>query len=482
MTFETLDPADWEQTRKLAHQMLDMALDHTRDVRDRPIWQDMPQDVRAGFETSAPQQGMPLKDVLDDVNARVMEYPMGNIHPRFWAWYMGAGNFTGAMADFLAAIQGSNLGGGNHAAALIDRQVVDWLREMIGLPEGSSGTLTSGGSVANMIGLTVARNVQSGIDMRQEGVAAMDRPMRYYGSEQMHSCHQKSLETIGLGNAALRRVPTLDDLTMDLDALARMVAQDREDGLNPACVIATAGTVNTGAVDDLNAIGAFCRQEGLWFHVDGCIGALIAIAPDNGWRVAGIEGADSVALDPHKWLHAPFEVGCALVRDHDAHHGTFTLTPEYLKPQTRGVAGAAFLHDYGLQTTRGFRALKVWMSLREHGVQKFGRLIDQDIEKAQYLTGLIEAQDNLTLMFPTSINIVCFRYDPGGLSAEALREINSEIMLHLQEEGTAVISDTTVRGSHCLRVAVNNHRTRTEDLDLLVAEILRLGQAMRPAA
>lgn len=482
MTFETLDPADWEQTRKLAHQMLDMALDHTRDVRDRPIWQDMPQDVRASFETPAPQQGLPLGDVLDDVNARLMAYPMGNIHPRFWAWYMGAGNFTGAMADFLAAVQGSNLGGGNHAAALIDRQVVDWLREMIGLPEGASGTLTSGGSVANMIGLTVARNVQSGIDMRQEGVAAMDRPMRYYGSEQMHSCHQKSLETIGLGNAALRRVPTRDDLTMDIDALARMVAQDREEGLNPACVIATAGAVNTGAVDDLTAIGAFCRKQGLWFHVDGCIGALIAIAPDNAWRVAGIEQADSVALDPHKWLHAPFEVGCALVRDHDAHHGTFTLTPEYLKPQTRGVAGAAFLHDYGIQTTRGFRALKVWMSLREHGVQKFGRLIDQDIEKARYLTGLIEAQDALKLMFPTSINIVCFRYDPGGLSAEALREINTEIMLHLQEEGTAVISDTTVRDTHCLRVAVNNHRTRTEDLDLLVSEVLRLGHALRAAA
>ncbi len=482
MTFETLDPADWEETRKLAHEMLDMALDHTRDVRDRSIWKDMPTAIRNGFETPAPQQGMPLDDLMDDVQSQVMQYPMGNIHPRFWGWYMGASNFTGAMADFLAAVQGSNLGGGNHAAALIDRQVVDWLREMIGLPEGASGTLVSGGSVANLIGLTVARNVKSGIDMREEGVAAMDRPMRYYGSDQMHSCHQKSLETLGLGNKALCRVPTRHNLTMDLEALARMVAQDRADGLNPACVIATAGTVNTGAIDDLSAIADFCRKEGLWFHVDGCIGALIAIAHDNRWRVSGIERADSVALDPHKWLHAPFEVGCALVRSHDAHHATFTLTPEYLEPQSRGVAGAAFLHDYGIQTSRGFRALKVWMSLKEHGIQKFGRLIDQDIEKARYLTSLIEAEDDLTLMFPTNINIVCFRYNPGGLNPETLRAINTEIMLCLQEEGTAVLSDTTVQGSHCLRVAVNNHRTQKQDLELLVSEVLRLGHNLRVAA
>ncbi|MDA7965821.1 pyridoxal-dependent decarboxylase, partial [Ruegeria sp.] len=270
MNFETLDPADWEETRRLAHAMLDMALDHTRDVRDRPIWQDMTSDIRNSFDTPAPQQGMPLADLMDDVGTRVMDYPMGNIHPRFWGWYMGASNFTGAMADFLAAVQGSNLGGGNHAAALIDRQVVDWLREMIGLPDGASGTLVSGGSVANMIGLTVARNAQSGIDMRQLGVAAMERPMRYYGSDQMHSCHQKSLETLGLGDQALRRVPTRDDLTMDIDALREMVAQDRDAGRNPACVIATAGTVNTGAIDDLTAIADFCAAEGLWFHVDGC--------------------------------------------------------------------------------------------------------------------------------------------------------------------------------------------------------------------
>ncbi len=346
---------------------------------------------------------------------------------------------------------------------------------MIGMPDGSSGTLVSGGSVANLIGLTVARNVMSGIDIRQEGVAAIPHPLRFYGSDQIHGCHQKAMETLGLGNQALIRIASKDDLTLDLDALSDQIDQDRANGLKPACVIATAGTVNTGAIDNLDVIADFCATHGLWFHVDGCIGALIAIAPENRHRVSGIERADSVALDPHKWLHAPFEVGCALLRSEGLHLDSFSLTPEYLKPQTRGVAAARFLHDYGIQTSRGFRALKVWMSLKEQGVEKFGRLIDQDIAKGHYLSNSIENNTKLELAFPTNINIVCFRFNPGGYSAANLKSINVEIMLRLQEQGIAVLSDTTVHGEHCLRAAINNHRTRLEDLDLLVREVDRLG-------
>ncbi len=356
--------------------------------------------------------------------------------------------------------------------------MVQWLREMTGLPERSSGTLVSGGSVANLIGLTVARNRHAGCDIREHGVGAMPAPLRFYGSDQMHSCHQKAMESLGLGNQALVRVPTKNDLTMDVEILSNLVAQHRAEELKPACVIATAGTVNTGAIDDLQSIADFCQKEDLSFHVDGCIGALLAIAPNNRWRVAGIERADSVALDPHKWLHAPFEVGCALVRDEAAHLATFSISPEYLKPATRGVAAAAFLHDYGIQTSRGFRALKVWMSLREHGVKKFGRLIDQDITKAAYLTKRIEQSGRLRLLCPTTINIVCFLYDPGNKSKDELKALNVEIMLRLQEEGTAVLSDTTIHGSHCLRAAINNHRTLPEDLDLLVEETLRVGDSL----
>lgn len=473
--FESLDPPNWENTRKQAYQIVDAAIDHTRDVRDRPVWSDIPEDVRSKFLTAVPEEPMPLGEILDEVKETVLKYPMGNIHPRFWAWYMGSSNFTGAMADFIAAVQGSNLGAGNHVASLIDKQVVSWFRSMIGLPSGSSGTLVSGGSVANLIGLTVARNAIADIDIREEGVAALSKPLRYYCSDQAHSCHQQAVETLGLGNKSLVRIPSQADLTMDLYALKKAVRADRANGLNPSCVIATAGTVNTGAIDDLAAIADFCEVEGLWFHIDGCIGALLAIARENRWRVAGIERADSVALDPHKWMHAPFEVGCALVRDKSTHLRTFSLTPEYLERTTRGLAAAEFLHDYGIQTSRGFRALKVWMSLKEHGLKKFGRLIDQDISKAQYLTRQIEKTRKIDLLFPTNLNIVCFRYDTGDQSEAELKATNTEIMLRLQEEGIAVVSDTTVKNKYCLRAAINNHRTQHNDLELLVSSILRIG-------
>ncbi len=472
---ETLDPADWETLRGLALRIVGDAVDYTRDMRDRPLWQDMPPEVRARFRRAVPQKGRPLADVYQDLVTNMLPYPMGNIHPRFWMWYMGASNFTGALGDFLAAILGSNLGGGDHAAAEIDKQVVNWMKEMMGYPATASGTLVSGGSMANLIGLTVARNQMSGIDMRELGVGALKAPMRFYGSDQIHSCHQIAVEAMGLGNQALRRVPSDRACRMDIAALRDAIIADRAAGLQPACVIATAGTVNTGAIDDLEAIADLCAEEGLWLHVDGCIGALLTIAPKGKALVRGIARADSIALDPHKWLHAPFEVGCALVRDADAHFGSFTVTPEYLKNAPRGIASGAWLHDFGLQTSRGFRALKVWMALEEHGVAKFGRLIEQDLGHARYLTERIEATNDLSICFPTEINIVCFRYDPSGLDEAALKKLNTEIMVRMQESGVAAISDTTVHSRHCLRAAINNHRTTRADLDILVDEFARQG-------
>jgi glutamate/tyrosine decarboxylase-like PLP-dependent enzyme len=479
---ETLDPDDWTGLRTLSHQIIDDAVDYLRDVRSRPVWRNMPADVTALFEQALPRSASPVEGIYHELAENVLPYPLGNVHPRFWSWYMGASNFTGALGDFLAAIQGSNLGGGNHAAALMDRQVVNWCKEMIGFPVSASGTLVSGGSMANIIGLTVARNAKAGIDVREHGVAAMERPLRFYGSDQIHSCHRKAMEALGMGNRALRCIPTDAELRIDLAALRVAIAEDRAAGFQPACVIATAGTVNTGAIDDLMALADLAAEENLWLHIDGCIGALIAIAPENANRVAGIERADSIALDPHKWLHAPFEVGCALVRDASAHRGAFAVTPEYLEPTPRGIASAPWLYEYGLQTTRGFRALKVWMALKEHGVEKFGRLIDQNIAQGRYLSGLIKAEPLLELVAPTNINIVCFRYRPEGVEEGALKALNIEIMLRLQEAGIAALSDTTVHGVHCLRVAICNHRTRRDDLDLLVNEIVRLGHQIVSAS
>lgn len=479
---ETLDPADWEPHRALAHRMIDDAVGYTRDVRDRPLWQNMPEEVRARFRSAAPQLGQPLEEIYDDIVSNMLPYPMGNIHPRFWMWYMGASNFTGALGDFLAAILGSNLGGGDHAAAEIDKQVVNWLKEMIGYPASASGTLVSGGSMANLIGLSVARNQMSGIDLRELGLGALKADMCFYGSDQIHSCHRIAVEAMGLGNQALRRIPTDAACRMNVSALRAAIARDRMNGLNPACVIATAGTVNTGAIDDLEAIADLCAEQGLWLHVDGCIGGFLAITPQAKALVRGIERADSIALDPHKWLHAPFEVGCALVRDAGAHLASFTVTPEYLKTAPRGIASGVWLHDFGLQTSRGFRALKVWMALKEHGVAKFGRLIEQDLAHARYLAEQIEARPDLQLCFPAAINVVCFRYNPGGLTEAVLKRLNTEIMVRMQEAGVAAVSDTTIEGRHCLRAAINNHRTKRSDLDILIDEVERQGIALLPQA
>lgn len=476
---ETLDPPDWAALKALSHRIVDDSIAYLRDIHDRPSWQNMPAEVKAFFAGPLPRQPAELAGVYREVTEKLMPYPMGNNHPRFWSWYMGAGNYTGALGDFLAAIQGSNLGGGNHAAALLDQQVVNWCKEMMGFPAFASGTLTSGGSEANLLALTVARNVKAGIDVREHGVAGITKPLRFYASGQVHSCHRKAVEALGLGNRALHRIPTDKDFKIDLALLRQAIAKDRAKGFKPACLIANAGTVNSGAIDDLHALADLAAQEDLWFHVDGCIGALMAIAPQNAWRVAGLERAHSLAFDPHKGLHAPFEAGCVLFKDAAAHRAAFAVTPEYLESTPRGLAAGAWLHEYGLQTSRGFRALKIWMTLKEQGVDKFGRLIDQAIAQGHYLSGLIAREPRLELMTPPTINILCFRYRPAcSLGEDALKTLNTEIMLRLQEDGIATLSDTTLRGRHCLRVAINNHRTRYRDLDRLVSELVRLGDEL----
>jgi glutamate/tyrosine decarboxylase-like PLP-dependent enzyme len=472
---ETLDPENWDEAKEIAHKMIDDAIDYLKNVRERPVWREMPKDVEDSFKTFLPKDPSDLKDVYNKFVENGYNYPMGNVHPRFWMWYMGASNFTGAMGDFMAAIIGSNLGGGNHAAARIDDQVVNWCKEMVGFPDSASGTLVSGGSMANIICLTVARNMIADIDVRDKGVAEITKPLRFYSSDQVHGCHQKGLEILGLGNKALKKIKSNKNYEVDIEALKSAIKKDKENGLKPACIIANAGTVNTGAIDNIKAIHEICKKEKMWFHVDGCIGALINIAPKYKHLVSGMEMADSIALDPHKWLHAPFEVGCAIIRNKHDHFDSFSTSAEYLEGTKKGIPAAKWLHNYGMQISRGFRALKVWMAIQEHGIVKFGRLIDQNIEQAFYLTNLIKNNNKFELSAPTKINIVSFRFIVEDKSEEEIKEINMEIMLRLQVEGIAALSDTTVHGNHCLRVAICNHRTKISDLDLLVNQMAQLG-------
>jgi len=386
--FETLDPENWSEMRELAHKVVDDALDYVQHIRQRPVWQPVPEEVRNHLSEAASPSPSSPSDVYDDFKSNILPYTMHTSHPLFWSWYMGSGNILGALADFMASILNPNLGGGNHVAPLVEAQVIGWLREMLGMPGDTSGLLTSGASMANFTALTVARNTGCGYDVRREGVHAASGQMTIYASTEVHSCNQKAVETLGLGTRGMRYVAVNEDYTIDLDALAVKVAEDRKKGMIPFCVIATAGTINTGAIDDMNAIADFCAREKLWFHVDGAIGAVAILADNVKNQLGGMERADSIALDLHKWMHIPFEAGCVLVRDPDAHRDSFSLTPEYLQREADAgglASGSHWFSDYGLQLTRQFRALKVWMSIKEHGLDRFGRMMARNVDQAQYL-------------------------------------------------------------------------------------------------
>ena len=493
---ESLDPRDWEALRALGHRALDDAIDYMASLRERPAWEHAPAAVKAHFEADPepPRGPQPLDDIYREYLEYVMPYQLGNSHPRFWGWVLGCGTTSGVLAGMLSAATDSVSGIYSFVANnYVELQVLGWCKAMLGFPADAGGLLTSGCSASNLIALAVARSAKAGFDVRGEGLAGAPagpdgapRRLTVYCSEEAHSSFTKAVELLGLGTESLRRVPADAARRIDLGALEELLARDRAAGLRPVCVVGVAGTTNTGAVDDLHGLADLCVREDLWFHVDGAFGAWAAIAPASRHLVAGMERADSLAFDLHKWMYLAYPVGCVLVRDAEAQLHTFSLTPSYLAhgEGERGLTGVdvPWLSDVGFELSRGFHALKAWMTIKEHGVEKLGRVIQQNVDQARHLGGLVEASPDLELALPVSLNICCFRYVRPGLDDAALDALNKAIEIELQERGIAVPSVSTIGGRKYLHVAVANHRSRRDDFDLLVREVVRLGAELAAGA
>jgi aromatic-L-amino-acid decarboxylase len=470
-TEETLDPADWDELRTHGHRMLDDMLDYLQHVRTRPVWQPIPQAVRSALREPLPQQPTGLAALHHTFMHEVLPYAVGNAHPGFMGWVHGAGTPVGMLAEMLAAGLNANLGGRDQMPVELERQVVQWVRELFGFPDTASGLFVTGTSMGNLIGLWVARTATLGTRVRQHGVSAAGAGLVAYTSAAAHGCIAQAMDLSGLGTDALRLIPVNGRGQLDGAALQRRIDADRRLGLRPFLVAGTAGTVSVGAVDDLTALADVAHREELWFHVDGAYGALAMLAPEIAPRLDGIQRADSLAFDFHKWGQVPYDAGFVLVRDGRLHHDTFAAPAAYLQRAPRGLAaGSPWPCDFGPDLSRGFRALKTWFTLKAYGTDKLGRVIARTCDLARYMAERIEAEPFLELLAPVSLNIVCFRY-------RADDSVNANVVGDLHESGLTAPSITRVNGRLAIRAAIVNHRTTTEDVDTLLRAAVEFGAA-----
>jgi aromatic-L-amino-acid decarboxylase len=473
----TLDPSDWKSFRLQAHQMLDDMVNYIENIRERSVWQPIPETVRAQFRDGVPTQSTDLAAVHDEFMRDILPFAAGNIHPGFMGWVHGGGTPVGMLAEMLAAGLNANLGGRDHTPIEVERQVVRWVRELFGFPEAATGLFVTGTSIANLIAIVIARDVELGFSVRQQGVAASSKRLTAYGSTAVHGCISKAMDICGIGSDALRMIDTDGRHRIDIEALERAIHDDRRNGFTPFMVVGSAGTVDTGAIDDLASIANLCQRENLWFHVDGAYGALAILAPDLAPRLKGIERADSLAFDFHKWGQVPYDAGFILVRNGQLHQKSFDSSAPYLKREVRGLAaGAPWPCDFGPDLSRGFHALKTWFTLKVHGTEALGSVISGTCELARYLEGRITQIPELELLAPVELNIVCFRFRTHDSD-----RINAQIVVDLQECGSVAPSTTTINGRLAIRAAIVNHRTSRIEIDTLLDETLALGRAQQSA-
>lgn len=469
----TLDPADWEDLRTQGHRMLDDMFDFLEQLRQRPVWQPAPAEVRSKFTEALPRHPSDLASVHDIFMQSILPYAVGNAHPGFMGWVHGGGTPTGMLAELLAAGLNANLGGRNQIPIDVEQQVLQWMRELFSFPQSASGLFVTGTSMANLISLLVARTAALGKQVRGRGVGTSGVRLTAYASSATHSCIARAADIAGIGVDALRIVPVSDRHEMDLHALKHAIDADRNAGMTPFFIVGNAGTVDTGAIDDLESLAAFARSTGIWFHVDGAFGALAMLSPTLAYRLKGIELADSIGFDFHKWAQVPYDAGFVMVRDGALHQATFSSEPAYLRRDVRGLAAhSPWPCDFGPDLSRGFRALKTWFTFKVHGADALGRVIENSCTLANAMAQRIKATPELELLAPVSLNIVCFRY-----RCDNADSVNAEILVRIQESGISAPSSTTLDGRFAIRAALFNHRSTQQDVDALLDAVLALGRS-----
>jgi aromatic-L-amino-acid/L-tryptophan decarboxylase len=475
---------DADEFRRLGHDLVDGIADFLRTLPDRRVAPgETAEEVRAALGRGGlPEHGMPADELLADAARLFFEHSTFNGHPRFFAYITSSAAPIGALGDLLAAAVNPNVGGWalSPLATEVEAQTVRWIAELLGYPADCGGLLVSGGNMANFAAFLAARRARAPFDVRTEGMAACEEgPLRVYGSAETHTWIQKAADLFGLGTDAIRWVETDADQRLLVPALREAIAADRAAGATPFLVVGTAGSVSTGAIDPLGEIAGLCREEGIWFHVDGAYGAPAAALPDAPSELKALALADSIAVDPHKWLYAPLEAGCVLVRDPQTLLDAFAYRPPYYAFDQGADAPISYV-DYGPQNSRGFRALKVWLGLRQVGRDGYVRMISDDIALAKQLHRLASEDPELEA-WTTSLSITTFRYVPPDVeprtpeTEEYLNALNEELRDRLERGGETYVSNAVVDGAYLLRACVVNFRTTAAEIAALPEIVKRVG-------
>ncbi|RPI21750.1 MAG: aspartate aminotransferase family protein [Acidobacteria bacterium] len=473
-----------DQFRAFGHQLVDQIADFLASLPSRKVTPGEPvQAVREliDFNRSLPEQGCEPGPLLGWIAEQLFDHSLHNGHPRFWGYVTSSAAPIGALADLLAAAVNPNAGGWKLSplASEIEVQTIRWIAQLIGYPADCGGLLVSGGNMANFVGFLVGRRKTSGWDVRKEGMAAGGKSLRIYTSQETHTWIQKAADLFGLGTDAIAWVPSDSDQRMGTSQLRAMIEDDRRRGYQPLMIVGTAGSVSTGAVDPLDELADIAAENDLWFHIDGAYGAFAAALPDASADLRALNRADSVAMDPHKWLYAPLEAGCVLVRKRELLLETFSYHPPYyhFDPELTNY------FDLGPQNSRGFRALKVWLALQQVGREGYVRMISDDIRLAGELYRILPDYPDLERL-THGLSIVTFRYLPPDLRSrrgtpevgEYLDDLNREILDRLEASGEAFLSNAVVNGRFALRLCIVNFRTSLEDIEALPPLVIRLGE------